>query len=92
MFIQLVGGGDIPCIQGHMHVHGPVGYPSHSPCRLNTWGFFVSGAMIMMSPSLSRLLAMPTLVGSDRRSRDALRRTLRPPHLQLASDTSAWPL
>ena len=55
MFIQLMGGGDIPCIQGHMHVHGPVGYTSHNPCRLTTWGFFVSGAMIMMSPSLSRL-------------------------------------
>src|SRR6185295_2999558 len=30
MFIQLIGGVDIPFIQGHMHVHGLVGYPSQS--------------------------------------------------------------
>src|SRR5512146_383143 len=37
MFIQLIGGGDIPFIQSHMHVHGPVGYPSQ-PMQMKLLG------------------------------------------------------
>ena len=49
MVIQLIGVVDIPFIQGPMHVHGPVGYPSTVHANENMWGFFVSGALIMMS-------------------------------------------
>ena len=31
---------DMPFIQDHMYLHGPVGYPSHSPCKLKHVGLF----------------------------------------------------